>query len=334
MLSEARRYIIYGAGGIGGSIGARLSQGGYDVVLIARGAHYRAIEEQGLRFVTPIQDVRIRIPAADHPERVDFRDGDVVILCVKSQHTEGALTDLYAAAGDDIPVVCCQNGVANERMALRRFRQVYGMNVMVGGVHLDPGEVFNSSENPAGMLDIGCYPSGVDKLAENIAGEITDAGFSSLPDASIMRQKYGKLVANLGNAVQPVCGEDAHDVLQLLRQEADECYRAAGIEWIDMRKFMEGRANSTHRLRSIPGHERPGGSSWQSVQRGTGNIETDFLNGEIVQLGRLNGIPTPANVVLQRLGNRVAREGLPMGSFPTETVLQMIDAENAGQPTE
>ena len=329
-MNEATRYIIYGAGGIGGTIGARLFQRGYDVVLIARGAHFRAIEEQGLRFVTPIQDVRIRIPAADNPKNVDFRDGDVVILCVKSQHTEGALTDLYAAAGDDIPVVCCQNGVANERMALRRFGRVYGMNVMVGGVHLDPGEVFNSSENPAGMLDIGCYPSGVDKLAENIAGAITDAGFSSLTDVSIMGQKYGKLVANLGNAVQPVCGEDAGEVLALLRQEAAECYRAVGIEWIDMRTFMAGRESSSQRLRSIPGHERPGGSSWQSVRRGTGNIETDFLNGEIVQLGRLNGIPTPANVVLQRLGNRMVNERLPMGSFPTKTVLQMIEAEGHG----
>ena len=181
------------------------------------------------------------------------------------------------------------------------------------------------------MLDIGRFPSGIDKLAENIAAALTDAGFSSLADPSIMDQKYGKLVANLGNAVQPVCGDDAGEVLGLLREEAAECYRVVGIEWTDMRTFMAGRESSSHRLRSIPGHERPGGSSWQSIQRGTGNIETDFLNGEIVQLGRLHGIPTPANVVMQRLGNRVARQGLPIGSFPTAQVLEMIEAERGVQ---
>ena len=43
-----------------------------------------------------------------------------------------------------------------------------------------------------------------------------------------------------------------------------------------------------------------GGSSWQSLVRGTGTIETDFLNGEIVLLGRLHGIPTPVNADIQR----------------------------------
>ena len=302
-MNKATRYIIYGAGGIGGSIGARLFQRGYDVVLIARGAHFQAIEDEGLRFVTPIQDVRIRIPAVDHPERIDFRHGDVVILCVKSQHTEGALTDLYAAAGDDIPVACCQNGVANERMALRRFRRVYGMNVMVGGVHLDPGEVFNSSENPAGMLDIGRFPSGVDKLAENIAEALTDAGFSSLPDASIMGQKYGKLVANPARcwhcSAMPcnpsVATTPARCWHCCARKPPSAIASSASSGPTCGRSWPDGRAVPTGCVRSRVTSE-PGGSSWQSIQRGTGNIETDFLNGEIVQLGRLHGIPTPANV--------------------------------------
>ncbi len=45
----------------------------------------------------------------------------------------------------------------------------------------------------------------------------------------------------------------------------------------------------------IAGVPRPGGSSWQSLAKGSGTIEADYLNGEIVLLGRLHGVPTPVN---------------------------------------
>ena len=50
---------------------------------------------------------------------------------------------------------------------------------------------------------------------------------------------------------------------------------------------------------------RGGSSTWQSLTRTTGDIECDFLNGEIALLGRMHGVPTPANSLVQRL----AREG-------------------------
>ena len=111
-----------------------------------------------------------------------------------------------------------------------------------------------------------------------------------------------------------------------MREEALACYQAAGI---DCASAEETRARRASGIRSapIPGRMRPGGLSWQSIKRGTGNIEVDYLNGEIVQLGRLHGVPTPANVVLQRIGNRLAREGLPVGSFGEEELAAMIEAE-------
>ena len=51
--------------------------------------------------------------------------------------------------------------------------------------------------------------------------------------------------------------------------------------------------------REVHGAEHPGSSTWQSLQRGS-TLETDFLNGEIVLLGRLHGIPTPVNADIQR----------------------------------
>ena len=82
------RFVIYGAGGIGGTIGARSHQAGFDVCLIARGEHFRAIQRDGLRFVSPTQDVVLDIPCADHPRTAQITPDDAVILCMKGQHTE------------------------------------------------------------------------------------------------------------------------------------------------------------------------------------------------------------------------------------------------------
>lgn len=322
------RFIIYGAGGIGCVVGARLFQNGADVLLIARGTHLDALREQGLHFLTPSQDTRLPIPAVGSPAEAGCKAGDVVLLCMKSHQTDAALRDLHDAAGDAMPVICCQNGVANERMAARRFQRVYGMVVFLPAEHLVPGEVVHDAEGPAGILDVGCYPSGVDEAAEQVAAALTDAGFSALPDAAIMRQKYAKLLANLGNAVQAACNEVPEQVMRLLRNEALACYRTAGIDCATAAETRARRATGI-RMAPVPRRQRHGGSSWQSVQRGTGNIETDFLNGEIVLLGRLHDVPTPANLAMQRIGNRLAREGLMPGSYTVDTLLREIAAAQA-----
>jgi 2-dehydropantoate 2-reductase len=69
---------------------------------------------------------------------------------------------------------------------------------------------------------------------------------------------------------------------------------------------------------------RGGGSSWQSLARGTGSIETDFLNGEIVMLGRLHGVPTPANAAMQRIANRLARDGTLPGTMAVAEIERAI----------
>ena len=66
------RFVIYGAGGIGGTIGARLFKHGRDVLLIARGPHLAAIKERGLRFVSATIDERLPIPAVGHPREANL----------------------------------------------------------------------------------------------------------------------------------------------------------------------------------------------------------------------------------------------------------------------
>ncbi|SDL09938.1 ketopantoate reductase family protein [Nonomuraea jiangxiensis] len=318
------RYIVIGAGAVGGTIGARLHQGGHEVLLIARGAHYEALRRDGLRLVTPDSDETLDIPAADGP--VPTRDDDVLILATKSQDTVAAL----APWPSGLPVVCAQNGVDNERMVLRRFERVYGMCVWLPAQHMEPGLVEAYGHPNSGMLHVGRYPQGVDELTTQI---VTDLGKRDLvahaaPD--VMRWKYGKLLGNLGNAVEALLGHvpGLENVLRRAREEAMTVLRAAGIDYSTPEEEAESRGDQVNG-RPIEGSKRGGGSSWQSLARGSGSIEADYLNGEIVLLGRLHGVPTPVNEVLRREANRHAREKLPPGSMPMETLLALIDGRSA-----
>jgi 2-dehydropantoate 2-reductase len=324
------RFLVYGAGAIGGVIGGRLHEHGHDVVLIARGPHYEAIRAHGLRLESPDAQIVLATPVVDDPRRIDFRDDDVVVLAMKSQDTDAALRHLVAVDRPEIPIVCAQNGVANERAAARHFRNVYGMTVMCPTVHLEPGVVQAVSSPVSGLLDVGRFPHGVDSTAETICAALSSATFESVPRPDIMRWKYGKLLMNLSNAVEAVCGTGTrgNELAVRARAEGVECLHAAGIAFVDS---DEDRARRGDLLKRRPGDTRSSGaSSWQSLSRVTGSIESDYLNGEIVLLGRLHGIPTPVNELLQREANRLARERRPPGSVPAERLLELLRGVDAG----
>src|SRR5215472_8354162 len=151
------RYIIIGAGAVGGTIGGCLFQGGHDVVLVARGAHLGALRARGLRLATPSGTHQLDIPVAGGPGELRLRSDDVLILATKTQDAGALLAEWAwqpvpgapasagsasagagAAAADLLPVVCAQNGVASERFALRLFRCVYRMCVWLPATHLQP----------------------------------------------------------------------------------------------------------------------------------------------------------------------------------------------------
>ena len=60
--------------------------------------------------------------------------------------------------------------------------------------------------------------------------------------------------------------------------------------------------------------------------RGTGDIEADYLNGEIVLLGRLHGVPTPLNATFQQLPNELAAARCEPGSVTEAEVLTRLGA--------
>ena len=319
------RFIIYGAGGIGGTIGARLFQHGHDVLLIARGPHLKAIQQQGLIFKSPLETVTLPISCVGHPSNIEFREGDVVFMTTKGQHSLEALEVLRDTAGEDIPVICCQNGVANERTALRIFNRVYGMVVILPASHLEPGIVQTETKSITGILDAGCYPTGIDPIIEEVTKTLSGSNFDAIEDPNVMRWKYAKLLMNLGNSLQALCetGGGTQDIAKMMRLEALECYKAGGIDCADQDEVSKRRGKILQ-LGAVDGKERGGGSSWQSIVRGTGSIEADYLNGEIVLLGKLHGVATPANRVLQQLANRLAKEGGRQGSYTLDEIRQRI----------
>ena len=318
------RFVVYGAGAIGGVVGALLAEHGEDVVLITRGAHGAAIRRSGLVVESPAGRRVVGVTAVEEPAEVGFEPGDVVLLSMKSQDTAAALESLRRTAAPATPVVCVQNGVDNERAASRLFAGVYGVCVMCPAAHLAPGVVQAFSSPVPGLLDVGRYPSGTDEVSGRLVEALRNATFDSIERPDIMRWKYRKLLMNLANAVEAVCHPPGtSEVVELARSEGVACLEAAGIEAISLEEDSERRGDLMS-LHPANGQRRGGGSTWQSLQRGTGSVEVDYLNGEIVLLGRQLGIPTPVNALLQEVAWEMAAAKVPPGAMSTSDFLNRL----------
>jgi 2-dehydropantoate 2-reductase len=323
------RYVIIGAGAVGGTIGGLLAEAGREVVLVARGAHLDALRSGGLQLTTPAGARSVTVTVAAGPEDVALRAGDVLVLAVKSQDT-AATTAQWArrpvaggrTAGEDLLLVCAQNGVDSERTALRRFARVAGVCVWLPATFLEPGRVSAAGSPVTGILTLGTVPAGAPgpDLA-GVGADLAAAGFRAPVVEDVMAWKYAKLLSNLGNAVEALCGPVREPAARALLADAVAEARAvlavAGIEPTSPEEEATARGDFT--LVDLPGVTRRGGSTWQSLVRGAGSVEAAYLNGEIVLLGRLHGVPTPLNAALLRLAERAAADGeQPGGRTPDE----------------
>src|SRR5262249_36503820 len=154
-----------------------------------------------------------------------------------------------------------------------------------------PGIVIAPSAPITGLLDVGRYPEGSDDLADRVAEAFRSATYESIVRQDVMRWKYRKLLVNLGNAVEALCGRAVIDgkLAGLARSEGEACLQAAGIPYVSADEDESRRA---HKLaaRSVRGAARIGSSTVQDLARGTRAVETDYFNGEIALLGRLHGV--------------------------------------------
>lgn len=324
------RYVILGAGAIGAAVGARLAQHGHEAILIARGAQLEALQLRGVHLRTPSEDFVQPVTAVGHPSEVAWRGDEVVLLTTKTQDTPAALDALRLAAGTDVPVLCAQNGMENERLAARRFRRVYSVLVQMPATYLEPGEILLNGVDASGVLPGSVYPRGTDALIEEVTTTLQASGFKSWAEPDLLRLKYAKLVyINLHNAIQAMSGaaEGTVELERLLIAEAEAVLDAAGIDYASAAEFEEAAPLARG---DVPGFDRTAsGSTWQSLARGAGSIETDYLNGEILLLGTLHGVPTPVNRAVQGRVTRMLADGTPPRSVPPSEILALARSYGA-----
>jgi 2-dehydropantoate 2-reductase len=319
------RYVILGAGAVGGVIGSSLARSGHDVALVARGAHLEALRSDGLTLMSPAGTVTTSLPAFATVTEARPEGDDVVVVSVKGQDTLEVLREMAAVAPSSTSVVCAQNGVENERVALRLFEHVYGMCVMTPATHIDPGVVVVHAGPEPGVFDLGRWPGSVDDAAERVAADLRDAGTFSDARADIATLKWGKLLSNVHNAHEALVGtiDRGSELARRTRDEAVAVMAAAGVDVAAAQAARDARFGLLTRG-EVDGARRAGGSSWQSLARGRTDIESDFLNGEIVMLGRLHSVATPVNELLRERADDAARRGLAPGSVSEAELLAAL----------
>ena len=332
------RYVIVGAGAIGGAIGGRLHQAGRPVVLVARGEHLDVLRQDGLRLRTPDEDVTLDVAAVGGPDELELTPDDVLVFATKTQQVDAALrtwadVDVRAegrvvgSAGAVLPVLTALNGVAAEEMALRYFARVVGVCVWMPAVHLRPGEVIIRNGPRSGLLHLGSVPPGREaRLLPTVSTDLIAATFDApLPD-DVMPWKYRKLISNLGNGLQALIGSNGgtRPLVEALDAEARTVLSAAHIEVTPDAEERAARSAgfTMHPVPGVP--DDVGGSTWQSLQRGTGNVETDYLNGEIARIAHSIGQDAPLNARLASLVRQAAERGQQPGAVTAAQVAEAL----------
>ncbi len=334
------RFIIYGAGAIGGIIGGHLYRTGRNVILVGNKSHVDRINEAGLKLLTPKETYVLKIPACKRAEDLaPFREDDIVFLTVKSQHTTLCLGQLKNAGAErSLPIFCAQNSITNEPAATRVFDNVYSMMINLPGIFLHPGEVIHPITGNGGFIEVGRYPHGTDELTQMVSSYLNAAGFVCKVNEWVMRAKAAKCLLNLGNSLEAITDGkgDADEFIRATRREAEEVWKLTGIEWEDFEDY-ERRVKAIRGTNKMPkGYESENkrSSTWQSLIRETGNIEVEALNGDIVKLGRSLGVETPYNEILWKVAEEMAVKGEKPGRYTAEDLIKMVNTRGQRAPSQ
>jgi 2-dehydropantoate 2-reductase len=274
----------------------------------------RAIQSQGgLRVVSRAEEFLAPLGTSSRvPENIP--ENAILFLTVQSPDVETTLTQWRGFSSH--PLVTWQNGLKAEGLAAQFFPHLYGGVVRFTSTLLRPGEV---RLRAPGSLVLGHWPEGKTSLTAEIAGDLAGAGFQVAESPRIGDDKALKLLVNLvsGPAVlmkrtdkEPILAA----VQVALLEEASRVFGAAGIRAEPTSGIGETEDTLLALFKS--GGQKPdtaGGvynSTWQNLEHRRPRLENAYYHGEIIRLGRENGIPTPVNARALEVLEWAQRAGL------------------------
>lgn len=288
------RLVIVGAGGTGGYFGAKLARAGEDVTFLARGAHAKAMRENGIRIRSAVEGewqipVRVVQTLAGQPP------ADLVLFCVKSFDTESAAEAIKPVIGPNTGVLSIQNGVDNELTIGRILRPGHVM----GGV----AYVFSNIEAPGviahhqfGRIVFGEMDGTISGRASAFADACRRATIPAELVTDIRKALWRKYLS-----IAPIAGATALTRLpvkfireipethRLWQMQVEELLALAGREEVGLEPDMLERC--TNFLESLAPTNFS--SLYQDLVQGK-RLELDAMHGYAVMLGVRHAIPTPA----------------------------------------
>ena len=269
------RYVILGAGAIGGAMGGRLFESGHDVVLVAQrcpSGRDRRAAASSLR--DPTAASRFEIPSVSEPGR-GRRGKRATSPCSRPRPSRANVSSSSSPSAprprrrSSAP----RTGWRTSASRCAGSRNVQAMRVCFSATHLEPGLIEIPFAPLTGLLDLGRYPAGVDEVSEQIAADLNESTFDSIADPKVMARKYRKLFNNLANAIEAAAGtletEAAQRLWQLAQDEAAACCEAAGIEVAPRRarrRPQGGRSGPTGSSPATTCRAAPPGRAWSATR--------------------------------------------------------------------
>jgi 2-dehydropantoate 2-reductase len=290
------RFVIVGAGGVGGNLGARLVEAGHRVAWLARGRNLAALRE-GLRLESPLGDVVLGAQEASDDAR-ELAPVDAVIVAVKMYSLPSLAPSLRPFG--DAWLLPLQNGIEAHGMlteALPRARVLKGM--VVTKSHLAaPGSIVCKSG--FSRIKLGGAPQA--ELAPLLAAMNSGKGVSAEFSGEIETELWRKLVmlasfSAVSCLARATIGQirESPDAYRLVLEAVAEAVAVARARNVELPADIAELVDSL--VRDLPREGRPSMLEDLEARRA---LELDYLSGAIVRLGAQYGIPTPFHTMACR----------------------------------